>query len=155
MLLALLIAARLPVPPSAIAEVTVADDTGSVTVQLRRDDCWKDRALVDGGAPAAQQDPLHTGLVPKLEKRPGTTTCLWTGYRPGTHEAPGDTLLTYALLLAQTDAAVSGLWYEDHQEIPRTYYRAVGTRLGSALSLTLTDPDGGPAATLTGVVATP
>lgn len=155
MLFALLLAARLPAPPPAIAEVTLSDPTGSVTVQLRRVDCWSDRALAEDGAPAAHQDPLHTGLVPKLEKRKGTTTCLWTGYRPGTHEAPGDTLLTYALLVAQTGTALSGLWYEDHREVPRTYYRAVGAQLGTALSLALTDPDGGPPATLSGVVATP
>lgn len=145
------LAGQLMTPPEGLAEVTVADATGSVDVVLELTRCWPDKGLAAGGDPNAHQDPLHTGLVPKLIKAKGSETCLWTGHRLSAHEQPGDTVVTYALLAQTTGDQVLGLWYEDHLEVPRTYYRATGTLSGRDLTLALTG-DLDATATLTGLV---
>ncbi len=149
----LLLAAKLPDPPAGVAELTKTDDSGSVTVQLRLDRCWADQKIAGDGDPAVQRDPIHTGLTPTLTASKGTETCLWTGYRPGTHEAAGDTLLSYALLIEQPpDGVVHAFWYEDHQEVPRTLYAGQGSVEGRQLRLQLLDVDNGPSAKLEGLM---
>ena len=154
-------AARLPPPPSGVGELLFRDPDGSVTVQLRLERCWSDQGLPDDASPLAQQDPISTGMQPRLERKAGAETCLWLGYRPGSHEVPGDTLLSYALLVegqARVEGQdLKGLWYEDHHEIPRSWYRATGHQQGAQVSLTLraaeadaAEPD---TASLTGLLA--
>ncbi len=143
---------RVPAAPDGIGEVTVADDSGSVTLQLRLERCWRDRGLQQDGAPSAHMHPLHTGLTPRFERQPGVETCMWTGYRPSAHEEAGDTIVSYVLLVQQQGDALSGLWYEDHQVVPRSYYRAAGTLDGSTVHLDLVDSDGGLPATLDGLL---
>lgn len=157
MLIALLLAVSLPQPPAAVAELTFFDETGSLVVQVTRDQCWTGMGLPGDADPQLQQDPIHTGLVPKLEKRAGSVTCLWVGYRPGTHEALGDTMLTYALLLegdGQAVQTVRGVWYEDDREIPRIWYKATGSIKHHQIAISLSSSDGAPPATITGVIST-
>ncbi|MCK6503203.1 hypothetical protein L6R53_07370 [Myxococcota bacterium] len=152
-LLLLLLAARLPDPPAAVAELLLADADGQVLVQLRQERCWRDRALP---APLETlQDPLHTGLRLELARAPGARTCLWTGYRPSAHEAEGDTLVRYQLLLEQREEVVEGVWVEDHEEVPRRWWTATGQHQGARLELSLRSWEDQGAATLRGVVATP
>ncbi|RME27590.1 MAG: hypothetical protein D6798_04235 [Deltaproteobacteria bacterium] len=146
----------MPAPPAGVAEVTKTDEGGGVTVQLRLERCWAHRRIAGDGDPSVQRDPVHTGLTPTLEASLGTETCLWTGYRPGTHEQAGDTLLTYALLIEHPPAGpLHAFWYEDHQEVPRTLYAGQGSLDGHQLRLQLVDVDGGPPATLEGLVRRP
>lgn len=112
-----------------------ADVSGYVVV-LAETEVWKGKG-VDGRA-EVQQDPVTTELTPRLLPEKGSTTRLLTGYRLTEHDAPGDTLVTYKLLL-ETDATgkLSGFWYEDHMEVPRSLWRVVGTLSGRTLTLSL------------------
>ena len=132
-------AARLPDAPAGVAQLAVrrdgSDERDAVEVVLRLERCWPDRGVrMDL---AAQQDAVTTALTPALERRPGAETCLWVGHRLATHDAPGDTLVTYALLAETAGDAVQGVWYEDHMEVPRTLQLARGRLVGRALSLAL------------------
>ncbi len=151
MLLGSAMAGQLMPPPEGLAEVTVTDETGEVHVVLELAKCWADKGLADGGDPNAQMHPLHTGLEPKVVKAKGSETCLWTGHRLSAHEQPGDTVVTYALLAQATGEQVQAVWYEDHMEVPRTYYRATGTLSGRDLVLDLAG-ELGPPAKLVGLV---
>ena len=117
--------------------IVVSADVGGHTVVLAERRAWADRG-VDGRA-AVQQDPITTELTPKVVPEKGSTTWLLTGYRLTEHDAPGDTLVTYSFLL-EIDAAgaVSGWWYEDHMEVPRSLWKVDGALAGRLLTLSLT-----------------
>lgn len=152
-LLLLLLAAALPEPPAAAAELTLADGDGTLVVQLRLERCWAGRGLP--AELSTLQHPLHTGLRLELVRAGGAETCLWTGYRPSAHEAEGDTLVRYALLLQGEGPARRGVWVEDHEEVPRRWWSATGQQVGARLALTLRAWEDDAPATLAGVVATP
>jgi hypothetical protein len=59
--------------------------------------------------------------------------------------------VVHALLAQPTGDQVLALWCEDHLEVPRSDYRATGTRQGCDLVLALTG-DLDATATLTGLV---
>lgn len=152
-LLLLLLAARLPEPPLAAAELTLADGDSARVVQLRLERCWAGRGLP--AELSTLQDPLHTGLRLSLVRASRAETCLWTGYRPSAHEAEGDTLVRYQLLLEGRQDARAGVWVEDHEEVPRRWWSAVGRQEGARLELSLRGWEDQGDASLRGVVATP
>lgn len=136
-----------PLPsPDAVAQVAVikvddgllSDPVDLVLTLTRR---WEGQGLAAEGA---QLDPVTTWLVPAVEKRAGTTTWWFTGYRLSQHEQPGDTLVICSLLIeATTGDRVSGYWHENHQAVPTTLWRAEGTWTGAVVDLSLqevTDP---------------
>ena len=83
---------------------------------------------------------MTTALQPRTERASGVQTLWLTGHRLSQHETPGDTLVTYALLLeVQDDEAVRVYWFEDHMEVPTSLWTASGTLRGAALQLDLTE----------------
>lgn len=127
--------------PSGVGEIVFSDPGGQVTVQLRQERCWRHRAIAAPDDPYAHQDPLSTAFRPRLRRQHGAQTCLWTGFRPSAHEAPGDTVVAYSLLLQAPpvgqDGAVTALWHEDHMEVPTLLYTATGSLDGALLSMQL------------------
>lgn len=121
-------ASELPKPPDLLAHVVVTTEQKTpVEIVLSEFKTWKNGSLPDGVA--LHQDKISTSLKPTIEK--GSSTVHWlVGYRLHTREKPGDTRVTYSLLL-ETPSAGSGqvkaLWYEDHYEVPRSYYTGSGT----------------------------
>jgi hypothetical protein len=140
--------------PAGIGEVTVRDPHGEVTVQLRRERCWRHRGIASSEDPWAHQHPLSTAFRPQLTRRRGSTSCLWTGYRPSAHERPGDTVVSYRLLLerAGNDGAVAALWHEDHMEVPTVLFTAQGRLQGPILELALEGGEMADDAVLEGVL---
>ncbi len=128
--------------------IVLQADISGHTVVLAESQAWPDKG-VDGRA-AQQQDPVTTELTPKVVAEKGSTTWLLTGYRLTEHDAPGDTLVTYKLLL-EIDAKgdVSGWWYEDHMEVPRSLWKVGGALAGRSLTLTLSGEE---ARTVTGLL---
>ena len=116
-----------PKPPEMLAHVIVQPiDKTPVEVVLSEVKTWKKGVLADGAA--AHQDTTTTTLIPAIEK--GNSTVHWfVGYRLHTREKPGDTTVTYAMLLETPTTGggpVKALWYEDHYEVPRSYYMGTG-----------------------------
>lgn len=99
-------------------------------------EAWANRG-VDPRA-AAQQDPISTTFTPATVVEKGSTSWLLKGYRLTTHDAPGDTVLTYSLLLEVDGAGgVTGWWHEDHMEVPTSLWKVSGTLDQRALTLSL------------------
>lgn len=117
--------------------IVLQADVSGHTVVLAETQAWPGKG-VDPRA-AAQHDEVTTELTPKVVPEKGSTTWLLTGHRLTEHDEPGDTLVTYKLLL-EIDAkgGVSGWWYEDHMEVPRSLWKVDGTLDGRALTLALT-----------------
>ena len=97
---------------------------------------WTNRGV--DPRPASQQDPISTAFTPATVVEKGSTSWLLKGYRLTTHDAPGDTVITYSLLL-ELDAAgaVTGWWHEDHMEVPTSLWKVTGTLDQRALTLAL------------------
>ena len=120
-------ASELPKSPDILAHVIVQPvDKTPVEVVLSEIKTWKKGAIAEDAA--AHQDKVTTTLTPAIEK--GDSTVYWlVGYRLHTREKPGDTKVTYSMLL-ETPASGSGpvkaLWYEDHYEVPRSFYLGSG-----------------------------
>ena len=121
-------ASELPKSPELLAHVIVQPiEKTPVEVVLSEVKTWKKSGLADGAT--AHQDKVTTTLTPAIEK--GDSTVYWlVGYRLHTREKPGDTKVTYSMLLetpASGGGAVRALWYEDHYEVPRSYYLGTGS----------------------------
>jgi len=148
----------LPSPPDAVAELTAALHTRPVEVVLTDAVQWPESSLVP--EVEAHRDPVTTLLRPGLEDGPGEVLRL-IGHRLSKHDEPGDTLVTYSLVL-QLPAAGKGkviaLWHEDHQEMPTSLFLGGGTLepgrgLGaSRLDLRLQDVDGDDQLTVSGLL---
>lgn len=137
-------------PPDGLADlqITTGDHPVSVTLTLSR--AWHGKGLSER---SAQLDPITTILTPRVERREGSDTWWFTGYHLSEHEEPGDTLITYVLLLERRgDGSIQGFWYEDHEEVPRQLWSAEGTLQGRALALSLSGEGPG---RITGLVQLP
>jgi len=152
-------ASELPKPPELLAHVVVmTEEKTPVEVVLSQVKTWKNGSLPDGVAP--HQDKVSTTLEPNIEK--GSATVHWlVGYRLHTREKPGDTTVTYALILETPsggNGAVKALWYEDHYEVPRSFYTGSGTLTAGAggaankLDLALTESEYGDALKIQGML---
>jgi hypothetical protein len=121
-------ASELPKPPELLAHVVASTEQKTpVEVVLSQVKTWTNSSLPDGAGP--HQDKITTTLEPTIET--GSATVHWlVGYRLHTREKPGDTRVTYSLLLETAAAGggpVKALWYEDHYEVPRSFYTGKGT----------------------------
>lgn len=136
-----------PHAPVAFAELSVRTSDSSVAVVLSGDGVRSGRVI--GADPAAHVDPESTAWAPRAIRGEGQVAEL-VGYRLSQHEDPGDTVVTYALLLEASAPGVGpvrAVWFENHMEVPTRLYAGEG-RLGpakggaQALQLTVTDADG-------------
>lgn len=146
-----------PADPPALVQVQASDETGAVDLVLAGS-LLKHKALA--ADLSDQRDPLSTALTPKLPKGPGAVLDA-TGYRLTTLFEPGDTRVTYRILLelGETDQ-VSAWWYEDHREVPTRLFVGTGTlspaaQGARALTLQAKDVDSEATVTLTGLVSLP
>ena len=120
--------------------IVLQADLGGEPVVLVSTRSWEDRA-VDPVA-TKQQDAITTAFTPALVPEKGTTTWLLVGHRLHEHDEPGDTLVTYSILLEIDRAgAVAGWWHEDHMEVPTSLWRVTGTLTGRSLALALAGED--------------
>ncbi len=151
------LAAKLPDPPPSVASVEVTRAAGSHTVVLYGVQSWSNKAL-DPDVNAHREQPSTT-LTPALVKGDGTVTWL-VGHDLGTLNQPGDTVRTWSLLLQVDGADAKALWYEDHQEVPRTYAVGAGKAKPGEhpgvleIELSLKDADYGDPVTLKGTIRT-
>lgn len=154
-------AATLPDPPVSVARLTVERQGVSHTVVLSEVRTWQNRVL-DGDVTAHIVQP-STALAPVVHRGEGTVVWL-LGHDLGTHDTLGDTLITYSLLLElapRPSGHLRALWYEDHQELPRTFAMGAGPALPGPmkglvqLDLTLTDADYGDEVHITGSLRRP
>ncbi|MDP2305550.1 MAG: hypothetical protein Q8P18_05950 [Pseudomonadota bacterium] len=116
--------------------IVVQADLGGEPVVLVSTQSWEDRA----SDPRAkkQQDAVTTAFTPTLVPAKGTTSWLLVGHRLHEHDEPGDTLVTYTLLLEiDRTGAIAGWWHEDHMEVPTSLWRVSGTLAGHTLALSL------------------
>ncbi|TNE84734.1 MAG: hypothetical protein EP330_28360 [Deltaproteobacteria bacterium] len=141
--------------PEVLADVTVlASDQTTEEVTLTLHKAYKHKAL---GAPGDQLDPVSTLLEPKPVSGDGTVYWL-VGHGLSTHEEPGDTQITYSLLLEVHDGseAVQALWWENRMEVPTSLYAGKGTVVGKgpggALTLDVSHTEYGDALHITGAV---
>ncbi|MCO4748294.1 MAG: hypothetical protein KC912_26100 [Proteobacteria bacterium] len=112
--------------PDVIAEVTTTEADRSEEVVLTLHKQWKRRSL--GDDPSRHLDPISTALEPKPTS--GDDTVYWlVGYGLEAHEQPGDTRVTYSLLVqvAESGETVQTLWWEDHMEVPTSLFNGSGT----------------------------
>lgn len=136
-----------PASPVSFAEIHVAASDGEVSVVLAGGPALAGKAL--GPDPSVHFDPISTMLEPHLAKGPGRVAQL-TGYRLSSVHDPGDTVVTYALLLEVPPTgvgAVQAIWWENHQEIPTRLFTGTGRLAeahggGQMLVLTVTGDDG-------------
>lgn len=113
--------------PRSFADIHVTADDGEVSVVLAGGPFRDHRSL--GADPSVHLEPLSTMLEPQLAKGSGRVLQL-TGYRLSSVHDPGDTLVTYVLLLEVPPSgtgAVQAIWWEDHQEVPTRLYSGAGT----------------------------
>lgn len=133
--------------PRSLADIHVTADDGEVSVVLAGGPFREHRTL--GADPSVHLDPLSTMLEPHLAKGAGRVVEL-TGYRLSSHHDPGDTIVTYVLLLEVPPSgtgAVQAIWWEDHREVPTRLYSGAGTLGephggGQMLDLVVTGDDG-------------
>ena len=119
-----------------VVQAEIQHPAGALPVVLVESKAWADRG-VDPRA-KAQQDPITTAFTPTVVPEKGANTWLLTGYRLHAHDEPGDTLVTYTLLLEiDADGAIEGWWHEDHMEVPTSLWKVTGTLQGHTLALTL------------------
>lgn len=147
--------ARKVAEPTAIAAVSL--------VEKQRDVVLTGFAPLHGRTIGAdvgsQRDEITTVFTPQLAKGDADVYHL-TGWGLSQIDNPGDLVVEYQLLLAVPaggSGAVSALLYENHQEVPTLLWQGEGTLgpvvgRGQALSLTLTDVDGGEPLTVTGTL---
>lgn len=150
--------AKKTVEPVSFAALHVTAEDGAVDVVLTGGPAAQGRAL--GPDANAHVDEISTLLTPKLEKGTGAVVEL-TGYRLSRVNDPGDTVVTYVLLLETTPGTlgVKALWWENHQEVPTRLYVGDGTLgavAGGARTVVLhvADPEGA-RLTVEGVVRIP
>jgi hypothetical protein len=138
--------AKKPVEPVAYADLHVTAPDGAVDVVLTGGPPAVGRTL--GADPNVHVDEITTVLTPHLAKGAGAVAEL-TGYRLSRVNDPGDTIVTYVLLLETAPGSrdVKALWWENHQEVPTRLYTGdgkLGDKKGGAhsLALTVTDAEG-------------
>ena len=122
--------AKKTVEPVSYADLHVTAVDGAVDVVLTGGEPAQGRAL--GPDVNAHVDEITTMLTPSLVKGVGAVVEL-TGYRLSKVNDPGDTVVTYVLLLETTpgSTAVKAVWWENHREVPTRLYSGDGT-LGEA-----------------------
>ncbi|TVQ93217.1 MAG: hypothetical protein EA397_05430 [Deltaproteobacteria bacterium] len=151
---------EVPSPPELLAQVHVTynDSTPEQHLSLSGVGLWKGRTL--GNDASAHRHAQHTGLTPKLAEGPNLVVWL-VGHQLAERLDPGDTVVTYALLLEipPDGGVVKALWYRDSGEVPRSYAWGEGElslparpTVGAKLSLSLKDTDYGDPITLSGVI---
>jgi len=132
-----LLGSALAGPPAVVADVVLEHEGNAQHVVLTLTREWQNRAL---GAPSEQRHAVTTALQPRTQKAAGVQTLWLTGHGLSQHETPGDTLVTYVLLLeVQEGDVVRGYWFEDHMEVPTSLWTAAGTLRGVKLELDLTE----------------
>ncbi len=150
--------AKKSVEPVAYADLHVTAADGAVDVVLTGGPSAQGRVL--GPDANVHVDEITTMLAPQLPKGTGAVAEL-TGYRLSQVNDPGDTVVTYVLLLETTPGAraVKALWWENHREVPTRLYVGEGTlgdAHGGARSLVLNVADAeGTKLTVEGVVRLP
>lgn len=150
--------AKKTVEPVVYADLHVTAADGAVDVVLTGGAPAQGRAL--GPDVNVHVDAVTTMLAPQLAKGIGSVAEL-TGYRLSRLNDPGDTVVTYVLLLETTPgaSAVKAVWWENHREVPTRLYAGEGTLgdvHGGARSLALTVADAeGTKLTVEGVVRLP
>lgn len=111
--------AGVPEQPPIVAELSSSAEHGSVAVVLTGDSPRAHRVLaIDVWS---HLDPTTTMLEPRLERGDGEVWSLF-GYRLSQHEDPGDTLITYGLLLDVRPAGSRVLWWENRMEVPTSLF---------------------------------
>lgn len=116
--------------------IVLQTELGKEPVVLVSTQSWADRAA-DPRA-KKQQNAISTAFTPSVVPEKGATTWLLVGHRLQEHDEPGDTLVTYSLLLEIDRAgAIAGWWHEDHMEVPTSLWRVTGTLTGHTLALAL------------------
>lgn len=112
-------------PAEVVAEVSVEEGERTEEVVLTLHKQWRRRAL--GDDPSRHVNAVTTMLEPKPVG--GDDTLYWlVGYGLEAHEQPGDTRVTYSLLV-QVPAAgddVRALWWEDHMQVPTSLFSGSG-----------------------------
>ncbi len=123
-------AAKLPPAPDSIAQVEVKKASSTQNLVLTEVKTFEGKVL-STDANAHQEQP-STNLVPALEKGEGTVIWL-IGYDLGELNEPGDTRNTYSLLLELHEGGrAKALWYEDHMEVPHSFFMGEGAVLPGA-----------------------
>ena len=116
--------------------IVVQADLAGEPVVLVSKQVWEDRGA--DPRPKKQQDAITTAFTPSVVPEKGATTWLLVGHRLHEHDEPGDTLVTYSLLLEiDRTGAVAGWWHEDHMEVPTSLWKVTGTLEGHKLTLSL------------------
>lgn len=150
----------IPEPPALLADLqlTFADSTPSEKLVMRGVGVWTGRSL--GDDPGKHSDPTHTGLTPELTEGKGTVAWL-VGHRLSERLDPGDTIVTYALIIEvpPTGTEIKALLYRDSGEIPRSYawgtgeiVRAIKKHTADRVEITVKDTEYGDAITITGLL---
>lgn len=146
--------AKGPPMPDVLAAVTVASSDGEDQVSLTLHKAFKNRVL---GEPARHLDPVSTQLEPRPVAGAGTVYWL-VGHGLEDHDSPGDTVVTYSLLLEVQEASgsVRALWWENHMEVPTSLFSGEGELLvhgdGAHLELKMTHTEHGDALALSGAL---
>lgn len=132
-------------PPEVLAELDIQTSAHAARVTLQLASRHPGHVFVqDLGQ---WTDRITTLLTPALSPGDGEVVRL-VGYLLTRHESPGDTVVTWTLVVQTGGAELRAILHEDRQELPTTLYvgggRLVPLGSSSRVELRLRDPvDGG------------